>query len=137
MVQGSWVEKVIYHDAHPLSGSNHQRIRWKSPERTANAGAVAALYVSTNVYCPINELIIKERDVYSTPSILVTHRLQDAFTMATHRFSKEDGKMVPLPAGQTNPLTSFLVLHQGKVLSEGSMEHVKTDPKVVEVYLGH
>lgn len=29
------------------------------------------------------------------------------------------------------------VLHQGKVLSEGSMERVKTDPKVVEVYLGH
>jgi urea transport system ATP-binding protein len=29
------------------------------------------------------------------------------------------------------------VLHQGKVLAEGSMEKVKTDPKVVEVYLGH
>ena len=29
------------------------------------------------------------------------------------------------------------VLHQGKVLSEGSMAHVKEDPKVVEVYLGH
>ncbi len=29
------------------------------------------------------------------------------------------------------------VLHQGKTLSEGSMERVKTDPKVVEVYLGH
>lgn len=29
------------------------------------------------------------------------------------------------------------VLHQGKVLSEGSMERVKTDPKVIEVYLGH
>lgn len=29
------------------------------------------------------------------------------------------------------------VLHQGKVLSEGSMERVKNDPKVVEVYLGH
>jgi urea transport system ATP-binding protein len=29
------------------------------------------------------------------------------------------------------------VLHQGKVLSEGSMEHVQNDPKVVEVYLGH
>jgi urea transport system ATP-binding protein len=29
------------------------------------------------------------------------------------------------------------VLHQGKVLSEGSIEHVKADPKVVEVYLGH
>ena len=29
------------------------------------------------------------------------------------------------------------VLHQGKVLAEGSMENVKANPKVVEVYLGH
>lgn len=29
------------------------------------------------------------------------------------------------------------VLHQGKLLSEGSLERVKSDPKVVEVYLGH
>ncbi len=29
------------------------------------------------------------------------------------------------------------VLHQGKLLAEGSMEHVQADPKVVEVYLGH
>ena len=29
------------------------------------------------------------------------------------------------------------VLHQGRVLSEGSMEHVKNDLKVIEVYLGH
>jgi urea transport system ATP-binding protein len=29
------------------------------------------------------------------------------------------------------------VMHQGKVLSEGSMAKVKNDPKVVEVYLGH
>jgi urea transport system ATP-binding protein len=29
------------------------------------------------------------------------------------------------------------VLHQGKVLSEGTMERVKSDPKVIEVYLGH
>lgn len=29
------------------------------------------------------------------------------------------------------------VLHQGQLLSEGSMERVKNDPKVVEVYLGH
>ena len=29
------------------------------------------------------------------------------------------------------------VMHQGKVLSEGSMERVQSDPKVVEVYLGH
>jgi urea transport system ATP-binding protein len=29
------------------------------------------------------------------------------------------------------------VLHHGKWLSEGSMEHVKNDPKVIEVYVGH
>jgi len=29
------------------------------------------------------------------------------------------------------------VLHQGKILSEGDMETVQNDPKVIEVYLGH
>jgi len=29
------------------------------------------------------------------------------------------------------------VMHQGKVLSEGSMKHVQDDPKVIEVYLGN
>jgi urea transport system ATP-binding protein len=28
------------------------------------------------------------------------------------------------------------VLHQGRVLCEGSMDNVQSDPKVVEVYLG-
>ena len=29
------------------------------------------------------------------------------------------------------------VMHQGKVLSEGEMDVVQKDPKVIEVYLGH
>ena len=29
------------------------------------------------------------------------------------------------------------VLHQGKVLAEGSMDKVQADPRVIEVYLGH
>jgi phospholipid/cholesterol/gamma-HCH transport system ATP-binding protein len=33
----------------------------------------------------IIELIVKQRDVRATPSLLVTHRLQDAFTLCTHR----------------------------------------------------
>jgi len=68
----------------------------------------------------IDELIIKERDVYGTPSLLVTHRLQDAFTMVTHRYDSEKGEMIPLSHGQTNALTSFLVLHQGRLIFDGS-----------------
>ena len=68
----------------------------------------------------IDELIIKERDVYGTPSLLVTHRLQDAFTMVTSSFDSAKGEMVPLPHGQTNALTSFLVLHQGRLIFDGS-----------------
>ena len=38
----------------------------------------------------IIELIMKQRDVYKTSSLLVSHRLQDAFTMATHQFDQAD-----------------------------------------------
>ena len=45
----------------------------------------------------IIELIVKQRDVYHTSALLVTHRLQDAFTMATHQFDQQTNHIVPLP----------------------------------------
>ena len=72
----------------------------------------------------IDELVIKQRDVYKTPALLVTHRLQDAFTMATHRFSVSQNKMVPLPPGEINPDTTFLVIHQGKIVFDGTTEQL-------------
>jgi phospholipid/cholesterol/gamma-HCH transport system ATP-binding protein len=82
----------------------------------------------------IIELIIKERDVYGTPSLLVTHRLQDAFTMATHRFDATQSQMTPLPPGQTNANTTFLVLHQAKVVFDGSTDELvaSEDPFIKE-----
>src|SRR6478609_9461135 len=47
----------------------------------------------------IIELIVKQRDLYQTSSLMVTHRLQDAFTMASHCFDKEQNKMVPIGDG--------------------------------------
>jgi len=29
------------------------------------------------------------------------------------------------------------VMHQGKILAEGSMDQVQADERVIEVYLGH
>lgn len=69
----------------------------------------------------IIELIVKQRDVYKTPSIMVTHRLQDAFTMCTHRFDKDQDKMVPLPKDETDPNTTFLMLNEGRMIFDGSL----------------
>ena len=40
----------------------------------------------------IIELVVKQRDVYQTSSLLVTHRLQDAFTMGTHYFDRTENE---------------------------------------------
>lgn len=72
----------------------------------------------------IIELIIKQRDVHRTPSLLVTHRLQDAFTLCNHRYDAEQGRMVPLPAGQTNPNTTFLMLEEGRLIFDGSLHEL-------------
>ncbi|HWC17244.1 MAG TPA: ATP-binding cassette domain-containing protein [Terriglobales bacterium] len=68
----------------------------------------------------IVELILKQRDVYQTSALMVTHRLQDGFTMATHRFDKEKGQMVPLKSSDVNTNTSFLILRDGKVIFDGT-----------------
>jgi len=73
----------------------------------------------------IVELIIKQRDLYKTSSLLVTHRLQDAFIMATHYFDRQHNRMKPLPPGQgcEVPL-SFLILRDGKVIFDGDAEEL-------------
>lgn len=68
----------------------------------------------------IIELIVKQRDVYRTSSLLVTHRLQDAFVMATHRYAPSENHIEALPEKQTDPNTTFLVLHEGELVFDGS-----------------
>ncbi|MGC1647740.1 MAG: ATP-binding cassette domain-containing protein [Candidatus Sulfotelmatobacter sp.] len=69
----------------------------------------------------IIELVVKQRDVYQTSSLLVTHRLQDAFTMASHYFDRKLNKMVPLEDGSIrNVHTTFLILRDHKIIFEGT-----------------
>jgi phospholipid/cholesterol/gamma-HCH transport system ATP-binding protein len=72
----------------------------------------------------IIELIGKQRDVYRTPSLLVTHRLQDAFMLCTNRFDPAAGRMVPLPKGETDPRTTFLMLGDGRLIFNGSLHEL-------------
>jgi phospholipid/cholesterol/gamma-HCH transport system ATP-binding protein len=84
----------------------------------------------------IIELIVKERDVYHTPSLMVTHRLQDALLLCNHRFDLEQGRMVPLPKGETDPATTFLMLENGRLIFDGSLhELVKSKNPFVREFL--
>jgi phospholipid/cholesterol/gamma-HCH transport system ATP-binding protein len=77
----------------------------------------------------IIELIMKQRDVYKTSALLVTHRLQDAFTMATHQFDKQTNGMVALPPGQHCAVPmSFLILRDGKVIFDGDLRELAHSP---------
>ena len=84
----------------------------------------------------IIELVMKQRDVYGTSSLLVTHRLQDAFTLATHAFDKTQNHMMPLPDGKLDPNTNFLVLHDGHIVFDGSTHDlVHNDDPFLKEYL--
>src|SRR5579871_512785 len=73
-------------------------------------------------------LILRLRDTQGVTSVLATHRLQDAFGLASYRFDGATGKVVPVsrngasaaagaaPAAATN----FVVLRHGKAYFQGN-----------------
>jgi phospholipid/cholesterol/gamma-HCH transport system ATP-binding protein len=75
-------------------------------------------------------LVIKQRDVSHTTCLLITHRLQDAFILATHRFNVQEKKVEKIPDNGIDPSTKFLVLNEGKIVFDGTtleLTHTK-DP---------
>ena len=69
-------------------------------------------------------LILRLRDTQGVTSLLTTHRLQDAFGLASYRFDGQSGRVVPVARnGASRPpgaATTFVVLREGKVYFEGS-----------------
>jgi phospholipid/cholesterol/gamma-HCH transport system ATP-binding protein len=87
----------------------------------------------------INELIIGLRDVENVSGIFVTHRLRDAFTLATeyavqkpgggYRFVREDGTFCIAH-------TRFLMLHEGRIIFEGPDELLrKSDVPYIQKFI--
>jgi phospholipid/cholesterol/gamma-HCH transport system ATP-binding protein len=85
----------------------------------------------------IVELIVKQRDVYKTSSLMVTHRLQDAFIMATHYFERQANKMIPLPKGvHCEVPMAFLILRDGKVIFDGDLDELgRTRDEYIREYI--
>ena len=122
-----------------LSGGMRRRV---SIARAIITGPDLILYDSpTGGLDPITsttivELVVKQRDVSHATSLLITHRLQDAFTLATHRFNPEAGKMEPIPDKGIDESTRFLVLNEGGVVFHGTTEElVHTDDPWLKNYL--
>jgi phospholipid/cholesterol/gamma-HCH transport system ATP-binding protein len=78
----------------------------------------------------IIELIVKQRDISHATSLLITHRLQDAFSLARNRFDPKTERMELIPNDGIDPTTRFLVLNEGKVHFYGTTEELvhTTDP---------
>jgi phospholipid/cholesterol/gamma-HCH transport system ATP-binding protein len=73
----------------------------------------------------IIELLVKQRDVYHTSALMTTHRLPDTLIMATHYFDEKENKMKPIPPGSSiDPRTTFLLLKDGKVIFDGTVEEL-------------
>jgi phospholipid/cholesterol/gamma-HCH transport system ATP-binding protein len=74
----------------------------------------------------IIELIVKQRDVSKASSLLVTHRLQDAFTMGTHYFDRAENKMKPLPPhSRAEVPMGFLILRDGRIIFDGELKDLR------------
>jgi len=55
----------------------------------------------------------------------VTHRLQDAFTMAANYFDRKTNQMQPLPAGMRGEVPmGFLILRDGKIIFDGDVHEL-------------
>ena len=65
--------------------------------------------------------IIKLRDAHRITSVLVTHQLQDAFYVATHRALSQNGHLAIVPADQgTSKAVTFVMLKDGGVYFQGT-----------------
>jgi phospholipid/cholesterol/gamma-HCH transport system ATP-binding protein len=85
----------------------------------------------------IIQLIMKQRDVYHTSALMVTHRLQDAFTLAKNYLDRETGEMQPLAGSSVSDVrTSFLILRDGKVIFDGLLhELAESEDEYIREYI--
>lgn len=74
----------------------------------------------------IMALIIKERDVSDTTTLMVTTRYQDGNLIANFRYNSEHGGLEPARNGASRRArTTFMVLKQGRLVFEGDQDSLE------------
>jgi phospholipid/cholesterol/gamma-HCH transport system ATP-binding protein len=72
-------------------------------------------------------LLIKERDIAQTTTMMVTHRYQDGDLMANFRYNPESGELAPARdhGHKLDVHTIFMVMQEGRLVFEGSQEQLE------------
>lgn len=86
----------------------------------------------------INQLIITLRDLKGVTGVFVTHRMRDAFTLASEYASSDNGNVQFHHEGQVLCIanTRFLMLRDGKVIFEGPDEILRrSDDEYIKRFL--
>jgi len=120
------MEEAIDKMPSELSGGMRRRV---SIARAIIGGPTIMLYDSPTAGLDpvtshtISMHIAQMRDVQGVTSLVVTHRLQDAYVLANYVFSER--KQVLVPVGGVNhegptPLTRFLLLRDGGIYFQGT-----------------
>ena len=75
----------------------------------------------------IMALLIKERDMAKTTTILVTYRYQDGNLMANFRYNSKQGRLEPARHWDGPlPRTTFMVLREGRLIFEGDQDRLES-----------
>ena len=81
----------------------------------------------------IMALLIKERDVGKTTTMMVTYRYQDGNLMANFRYNSEQGRLeLARHGGRQDTGTTFMVLQEGRLIFEGGQDllEASNDPYI-------
>src|SRR5436305_5584325 len=79
-------------------------------------------------------LLIKERDIAQTTTLMVTHRYQDGNLLANFRYNPESGELVPARdhGHKLDVHTTFMVMQEGRLVFEGPQDELEAsaDPYI-------
>ena len=84
----------------------------------------------------IMALIVKERDLNKTTTLIVTYRYQDGNLVANFRYNPDNGHLEPIEKndGRAASRTVFMVLREGRLIFEGPQSELEAsqDPYVAK-----